>query len=230
MKRRLHNLALALVSLCFLLSPIVFSSSAFAFKPDKNTDPAVLRKCISEVDRLIKEKGPSAKFYGTKAQLLEWLQEPEEASRQYSLAINLAPKDPYYYPGRARCFRLLKKWKAAIRDYDFAIAHGLKDTETYIGRSLAELAVRKYGIALEDAKRAISIDPQKSNAWWAKGHAELGLNRAGDSVKSLSRAIDLEPSEPAFYEIRSQAYQKLGDRRRADQDLVLLKQYSKKTE
>lgn len=124
-------------------------------------------------------------------------------------------------------FSSFEKWRAAIRDYDFAIAHGLKDTETYIGRSFAELAVREYSLALEDAKKAINIDPQKSNAWWAKGRAELGLGRAGDSVKSLSRAIDLEPSEPAFYEIRSAAYKKLGDRESEERDLALLEQYSK---
>lgn len=230
MKRRLQNLALALISLCFLLSPIVFSSSAFAEssgQPNANSDPALLRKCIEKVDSLVKTNGPRAEYYGTKGQLLEWLHKPASAIVEYNKALRLAPKDSAFFAGRARAHRSMQHWKEALSDYNSAMSFGLKSSETYVGRALTRLSMAKYAAALSDANSALLISQNDSSAWFAKGNAELELGRAGDSVKSLSKAIELRPDEPAFFEIRSQAYSKLGDAKRASEDLASLKQISK---
>lgn len=228
MKRRLQNLTLALISLCFLLSSVVFSPATFAFKPDKDTDPAVLRKCIEQIDDHLKSSGPSAKAYGSKAQILEWLHEPREAIGQYSQALRISPKNTGYLLGRARSYRLAKDWGSALADYDAAIAFGRRDSEAYVGRALTLLSLSKFDRALQDADKAVGIDSTDSAGWFAKGNAEFELGRLKQSVSSISKAIQLKPGEPAFFELRRQVYIRLGEKSKASSDLASLQQFSRK--
>ena len=230
MKRRLQNLALALISMCALLPPVGFSCSAFAEslpRPSASSDPALLRRWVAVVDKKIEKNGPEAEYYCSKGQLLEWLHEPYAAIQQYSLAIKQNPNDLSFFIGRARSYRAAKKWKEALSDYNTAISRGKVSSESYIGRSLAELALHNYSSAYSDATKAIEIDSSESIAWLAKGNAELELGKLKESVVSLSKAIELEPRDAAFYEIRSAAYAKLGDRKNAKRDMALYEQYSK---
>ena len=225
MKIRRDGLAVIICSLCAVLSLITGLSSAYAEsenQPNANSDPSLLRKCIEKIDHLIEVNGPKADYYGTKGQLLEWLQRPSAAISEYSNALKMSPGDAPFLAGRARAQRRLKNWKDALSDYNSAISSGLKNSETLVGRSLTLLSMGRFTEALSDADSALALNRQDSSAWFAKGNAELELGRAADSVNSLSKAIELKPDEPAFFELRIKAYKKLGNSSRAKQDQVSL--------
>jgi tetratricopeptide (TPR) repeat protein len=114
--------------------------------------------------------------------------------------------------------------QAALRQCDKA----LKDTAlaapdraaTLVNRGILNARLQRLGDALADYDAAIAAWPDSADAYVNRGLAlvELG-NRDAEAVAALSKGLALGPGRPAVaLFVRAQAYESLGQLRRAYED------------
>ena len=230
MINRLMNVAVALCLAFMVQTPIVSNLPAFADSPpalNKDTDPKILRKYVEKLSLQISRR-PTVSNLMSKGQCLEWLKNYSEAVVCFLRASKLDTDNANAYLGCARNYRFMGNYKKAEHFYTKSIRYGKRTAEVFAGRALANTGMKSYRKAISDAKTAISIDGSDNGAWYAKGYSELKLGNANESILSFSEAIKLKPRDASLYALRSNAYKKIGDRKKAEKDFELYRRYSGK--
>lgn len=225
-----RKIAIASMFLIAVAFPCSSFSPALADSPpaiNANTDPEILKKYLAKCNALIAQNKATAKVYGSKAQLLEWLNDNKSAVNVYTKALKLDPGNVGFVLGKALAYRKMYKHEDAEREYTRAIGLGSEGSVAYTGRCLARLALKKYKLALLDANKAVQKNSNEKLAWYAKGSAEAYLGRYKQSIRSLSKAIQLNPREPNFLLRRSEVYMQIGDKAKANEDLTLVRKLNK---
>jgi tetratricopeptide (TPR) repeat protein len=67
--------------------------------------------------------------------------------------------------------------------------------------------------------RAIQLDPNHANAYFFRGIAYSFKKQYEPAFRDIGKAISLSPNNPSYYITRGKIYEKIGDHRRAQQDL-----------
>ena len=105
MRSQRNFIAVSLFCLCFAFGQFLGAMPVLADSPpvlNEKTDPKILREYVKKTDELIRTKGPKAKFFGAKAQLLEWLKDNRGAVAEYTKALKLESDNYGFLVGRAR--------------------------------------------------------------------------------------------------------------------------------
>lgn len=141
----------------------------------------------------------------------------DEALKDLSTAIELAPNDDEYLLDRGRLFFLLKRHDDALADLNRAATFNPDDPKLLVMRSMVMMALERSEEAEADVVRAISQDPQNQLAVL---HQMMVAMRRGDPfeiaealselsrqiplvVDNLSEALKNQPIEIALEEIFS---------------------------
>jgi tetratricopeptide (TPR) repeat protein len=140
-------------------------------------------------------------------------------------AVRLAPQQASCYSNRGWAYKLKGDYAAALIDLDKAIQLDSRHAPAYQLRADVYLQYEEYAKALANCDEAIRIDPTYAAAYVGRGQSYLKGAKVLDktfvldrALEDLNRAILIRPNNPKAYLIRSEIYDKLGDKAKSDAD------------
>ena len=156
---------------------------------------------------------------------------PRQAVTACSRAIELDPDFDLPYMHRAWAYRQLKQWDASIADYTKAIELKRKKRATIhspMYRGMLYMEMGEYEKAADDFTLAISISRACEGLYVLRGKAYIKMKQYEKVVENATALMEIY-GEPLSYclEERSYAYEKLGQKEKAEADLALIKKIQK---
>jgi len=91
--------------------------------------------------------------------------------------------------------------------------------KVYQARAVARLRLNDNDAAIEDIDAAIKCEPENARLYYHKGAILFKLEVLDEALKYLTQAIDLAPEYAPAYALRSEVYERLGDKDAAGLDL-----------
>jgi len=197
---------------------------------------------LKEVQQDLQANRQSAAVYHRQAALLFSTKKNDEAIVAINKAIELNDKNAEYFVTRARIQIQLLKLEDGIRDYDKAIELDEKNASAYEERARILLALGKYENVVNDCTHAMTF--AKSYQFrFLRGSALLALHREDEAIQDFSEFIEkweifirvwdaallpifrsisdvLRVQLKEAYEMRSSAYDQLGDLDKAARDAI----------
>ncbi len=164
----------------------------------------------------------TAKEYVEQGLLLRKSGKLEESVKVFGKAIECAPSWFRPYVTRGATFNLMNKPRKALADLDHALQLNPKDMIAVSHRGFALLKVGRRDEGMSELERAISAAPKNYIANSNMGWALLQSNMPGEALIFLTKSINLHPNDNArAYFLRSQAFKRLGKKRKAQDDLTI---------
>lgn len=145
--------------------------------------------------------------------------DPENAIKAFTEAIEHDVNDDQSYDGRALAKIQLKDFKGAIADDDLAIQLYQNDRTFYNNRGFAKSLLEQYEEALKDFNISISISPN-SKAYANKGliYAEMELFTM--AIDNFSQALEINPNNPEILFYRGHCFEILNKTGEACTDYI----------
>lgn len=178
----------------------------------------------AEYDKAIEIDPNYAEAYSSRGGRHSLLKEHEKAIEDYTKAIQLTPKEDYYfidryYVQRGEAYVKLKDYNRAIKDFTSVIkliptkpAHYQKRAECYVN-------LGEYKKAVEDYTTAIDIKPDFSGNYHSRGEVYFLMKDYNRALEDFSKAIKLDPNDKYYYKDRAKVYEALGRHEEAQADL-----------
>jgi Flp pilus assembly protein TadD len=91
--------------------------------------------------------------------------------------------------------------------------------KVYQARAIACLRLNDNDAAIEDIDAAIKCEPENARLYYHKGAILFKAEVLDEALKCLTRAIDLAPDYAPAYTLRSEVYERLGDKDAAGLDM-----------
>ncbi len=127
--------------------------------------------------------------------------------------IQLEPRNPDAYRGRADAYSLLGSQLVAVTDYTTAIQLNPKYERAYHGRAVSYALLKKYDAALSDYTKCIELNvpDMRTVAYGDRGMFHLKFRKWDAAVADLSVAINGSGGFTPWLMGRALAYEKKGD-------------------
>ena len=126
------------------------------------------------------------------------------ATKFYSEAIKLSPRDGKLFLARAESEVREKRLNEAMSDYNRAFALGITDKNdrffAFTGRGYVSLINADFGVAVQSFDRALDISPDTPNVLLWRGFAYERQGRRDLALRDFQKAL---VSAPSSTEIRS---------------------------
>lgn len=144
----------------------------------------------------------------------------DDAAKIFSEIIKITPENSQAYYDRGQCFYEKKEYKKAVEDFNRAIEIKDDDAFYYYSRGIAFFASGDYDAAIDDHTKELELSSGRAlgflgraEAFWKKEDYESAMN-------DFSQATGLS-NFPAPYLTRGTAYQKLGEKAKAIEDILI---------
>ena len=135
----------------------------------------------------------------------------EDAVDDFTIYIQLRPKDPAGYVARGATLFNLNEEDAALEDYDQAIRLGSRDAETYWGRALVRLDQDDEEGAFKDLKTAINIKPDFADAHYYMGYILYQKwDKDDEAITEFNRALQADSMHYLALKDRAYAFKHTG--------------------
>jgi len=131
-----------------------------------------------------------------------WVSAPDRAQAEIALAEKLLGAGTY---------------DQAMRHFDRAIQIWPDYADACLNRGLAEHGASHRAEALADLDKALDLDPRLTQAYNERGQIYLENGDAQRTIQDCSKSIQMNPTVDAYYQ-RGEAYEKLGEHRKAIAD------------
>ncbi len=131
-----------------------------------------------------------------------WAGAPDRAQEETALGVKLMGIGTY---------------DQAMRHFDRAIQIWPEYADAYLNRGLAEHGTSHRTEALADFDRALGLDPTLTRAYNARGQIYLENGDVQKTIQDCNKSIQVSPTVDAYYQ-RGEAYEKLGEHRKAIAD------------
>ena len=92
-------------------------------------------------------------------------------------------------------------------------------TKVYQARAIACMRLNDNDAAIRDIEAAIECDPENARLHYHKGAILFKAEVLDEALKCLTQAIDLSPEYAPAYALRSEVYERLGDKDAAGLDI-----------
>lgn len=139
--------------------------------------------------------------------------------------LEINPNYPKVHFEKGLCFFRLKKFDNAIIEFTKAIDCNEMSGEAYFWRASCSFNLKKFNETIADCTVALnhlSRDEYDSRIFRHRGYSLFELGEWGKCIADLDSAICLGPKEhkysPSDFEMRGLAYEKLGNKERAEGD------------
>ncbi len=157
---------------------------------------------------------------GWGARGLLWLQQGqyEKAESDLTQAIHLSARNAGYYINRALARIHQNNLRGAMGDYDLALDI---DPDNFLGhynRGLLRARVGDDNRAIQDFDFVLKIEPDNMMATFNRGLLRAQTGDYRGAVRDYSKVIDEYPAFTAGYHHRADAYRKLNEHQKAEQD------------
>jgi tetratricopeptide (TPR) repeat protein len=107
---------------------------------------------------------PNHYIYNHRGLVYFTLSEYNKAINDFTMAIQMAPKDTRVYTNRGLTYRMLKRYDDSLKDFNKSLELNPLWPDTFYGRSLTYYDLGDIKHALEDCDKAISIKPDFKQA------------------------------------------------------------------
>lgn len=142
-----------------------------------------------------------------------------------SKAIEINPKESWYYPNRAVIAKSLRLNKQCVNDFSYAIDHGYGNVgDFYRMRAGCYIRVHQKNadknnliMALSDYTKALEIKP-KPHTYYLRASIHKKLEMYEEAIVDYSGAINLKGDKDYYYLDRAMLYIEIGEYERAIDD------------
>lgn len=115
----------------------------------------------------------------------------EAAIKDFSLVINMAPREPKTYLLRASAYVALEKYPLALQDYSFAILAD-PSSDSYYKRGVFYMDINYYEKAYLDLTFALKLNKNNSYAYFYRGASQLLLGKYLNAASDFNSALDFD--------------------------------------
>jgi serine/threonine protein kinase/Flp pilus assembly protein TadD len=129
-----------------------------------------------------------------------------QALAEYSMAIELEPRNTLLWHSRGSVHYYLREYPHALADFTKALELDLKNTAAWRWRGWVYMQLQQHDKAIADFSKAIALDPKDAAAWNNRGYAYKQLHRYDKAIADLSKAIALDPKSSTVWQNRGSAY------------------------
>jgi tetratricopeptide (TPR) repeat protein len=119
----------------------------------------------------------------------------DEATHEYTRAIELNPKSALPHNGLGNVYRGLGRLDEAAHEYTRAIELDPKYANPHDGLGNVYADLGRLDEATHEYTRAIELDPKYANPHNGLGNMYRGLGRLDDATHEYTRAIELDPKD-----------------------------------
>jgi tetratricopeptide (TPR) repeat protein len=161
----------------------------------------------------------NAADYNIKGELLEDLENPEEALDAYKQAIKLDSKNIDAYRNAAELLVSLGRYKVALAVYDQAIQLSPENITAYNGKGQALNGLQLYDEALAVYNQAIQLNPsdhELADLYCKKGATLRLLGRSEEALAAYEQAESLEKASHSNFTTSSEAHRGIREIRREE--------------
>jgi len=213
--------------------PYLQSGTAYIVKKD-------LPRALKDFSKAIEVEPQNYKPYSFRGLLYSAMKDHQSAINDLTSAIELCTRNnecaysDYY--SRGESYRLLGQVDKAIEDYTKAIEIRPIEAKIYQRRGkLLLLQKQEINLALADFDKAVSLDStnagyfqQRGVTLYFKGVLEKNKDYIAKGIIDLGKAIELDPEDIDLYEVRSEAYKRIGETKKAEDDRNKAEELKKK--
>jgi len=126
----------------------------------------------------------------------------------------------------AATYARMEDLESTIKHCDLAIEQDANCATAYNNRAWVLVHLGKYNEALADIERAFKVKPDPQAAYYGtRGVIYYALGRLEEAVKDLNRGLELDCDCGESYFFRAQAYEKMGQHEKAEQDRLKAKEH-----
>ena len=126
----------------------------------------------------------------------------EQAIKDNSEAINLAPHIPAAYNNRGVAFSSLGRLDLAMADFNKALALDPNHADAYSNRGIAYNKMGYLDLAIQDYNKALELDSRSANTYNSRGNAYSDKSDWDIAIQDYSKALDLDPNNATIYNNR----------------------------
>jgi len=179
---------------------------------------------VAQLDAAVKSRPKDAWAWAWRGETRLRLDDAAGAASDLKRAAALDPKLGWPRAWLGQALVLLGKPREALAAFDAAVALDARYPPALAERGRLLLSLGRTRAAWTDLSRAAAAGPLSARTWQVKGEAGLGLGRWSDSVLDFTKALELERGwRPRVG--RAAAYEKLGLREKAREDMEVLASY-----
>jgi len=170
---------------------------------------------ISKLIKLMPKQADVNNLYGL---VKLKLNDTNAAYQAFTKAIDLDNKFTEAFLNRGKIYLDQKKYWEAYQDLSKAAQLDTLNGAVYFNLARAEHGLEKYADAIEHFRLAIENNYLNSDILYRRGNTYFKLEKYQEAVDDYTRVIMWEPLNVLAYNNRSFAFEKLGDKHRAEQD------------
>ena len=143
----------------------------------------------------------------------------QEASKDLSRALELAPDDIWIHANRGLVAINLGESQQALADFNHALQLAPDEAGLYALRGLAYISVGDTTSAIQDLDYALTLDPYENTSYALRGIASLYLSEFQQAIEYFNRTLEANPDVFWVYSLRGMAYLLLHEAQQAIDDL-----------
>lgn len=123
---------------------------------------------------------------------------PDQAIADYSLAIQVNPKDGAAYHNRGLAWKEKKNPEKAIADFTTAVTINPRDADSYFDRGNIRFDNNELDKAIADFTKAVEADPNFAYAYYNRAVAYANQGKLGDALGDAKKALSVQPTNRGF--------------------------------
>jgi len=146
----------------------------------------------------------------------------DEAQGDFSRSIGMAPDDAGNYVALGVCQLERARLNEAVQSFQKSVSMGVNEPKPYyfLAEALIQRGVEPGTSAFEQAKaaldKALQLDPTLTYAYMDRAKLALRENRVESAISDLEHAQSLDPHSRTTAYMLAQAYQRHGEKDKAD--------------
>ena len=156
-------------------------------------DEEFLEESLETLNILTKLNSHNATYWYYKGNVLELLQQSEEAILAYNKAIEINPEYTEAWTDKAFSLYILGRYDEALDCFEIAIEIDPEYAMAWFLKGSLLYELGEYENSLIATDKAIEINPELAEAWHNKGNALLSLGRYKEALRANEKAIEINP-------------------------------------
>ena len=195
-------------------------TNALVYRGDCYEGAKLTELAMADYNKAITQDSALALAYISRGKLYSnILKDYTKALEDYSMAINLEPKNEEAYNERANTYIALTDYSTAKFEISVCISLNPAIDYYYIIRGLLCEMLNEYSNAVSDYSEALRLNPSDSSAYKLRGNAFYNLYLYKEALSDYNTAIKFEPKDSNLYLSRAKVYIGLNDDKKAMADL-----------
>ncbi|MGA1226742.1 MAG: hypothetical protein ACO3VF_05785 [Tamlana sp.] len=134
----------------------------------------------------------------------------EDAIKDFSNIIKVAPDWSKAYTLRAAAYKVLEKYQSALEDYNIAILID-PSVETYYNRGVFFMDIKYYNEANSDFTKVLRTDKNNAYSYFYRGASNLFLGKFLNAIDDFKKALEFDAMDFDAYLGLAMAYNRVND-------------------